>query len=402
MTKRRPEGRFHFFLFGRPPLVKQRVEAELFIMNISELDEVVNSAAVAPSEEEKRYQTMVSTLNALSISVHDQIPADINTISIGGVDTFAREGIHFVKAKAKQGKTSMLSIVESVYISSSGQWGLLQRIGPQPLRVYHIDTEQKPYDTQCFKNRVLRLAGETEESVADRYGIYNMRGIIDNEMKKTLIEVVLKEKNPDVLVIDGVVDLINNFNEVDESKELIAWLMHLADEYKVVLFCVLHTNKNALDHNMRGHLGTMSEQKCDTTTECEKDEKTGLVVVKCANSRHRPYSDWSFTWDDDGNLVDAEEQRCEYTRKQAEALQLSREQKALELRTKRQNTMLSILEGHGGRIQRSELTQLLETAFGVSRKTVSPLITGWISDRIIYEIDNMIQTTSQGVLFEEE
>lgn len=366
-----------------------------------ELDILVKSVAEAPNEEEKARAEWLAAIRSCSISVHDDIAADVCTVRIKGVETFAFQGLHFVKAKAKQGKTSMLSIVESVFISQEGHWGVINRIDMRPLKVCHIDTEQKPYDTQLFKRQVFHLAGTTEEAVGDNYGIYNLRGIIDNEQKKAMIEAVVAADSPDVLVIDGIVDLINNFNEVDESKELIAWLMYLADKYNVVLFCVLHTNKNSMDHNMRGHLGTMSEQKCDTTTECVKDDNTGIVTVTCANSRHRPYPEWSFTWDEDGNLVDADLQRAELTRQKAEAQKASREQKAQELLDERKQKMLHLVNAHGGRISRSSLTELLEKEFKVSRKTVSPLISGWLEDGTIYEIDHMIQTSPQASLFDE-
>lgn len=363
------------------------------------LDAMVNASAEAPSELEKIEAALLKAMRNCSISVYDDIAADVNTICIKGVDTFAYQGIHFVKAKAKQGKTSMLCILESVFISKAGQWGAIRRIDPHPLKVYHIDTEQKAYDTQCLKRQLFQLAGITEEEAADRYNIFNLRGIIDIAQKKMMIEAALKADRPDVLVIDGIVDLINNFNEVDESKELIAWLMYLADQYNIVLICVLHTNKNAMDHNMRGHLGTMSEQKCDTTTECEKDDASSIVTVKCANSRHRPYPDWSFTWDQDGNLVDADVQLAEIALQKAEQQRINREQKSQKTKDDRCQKMLSLVNAHGGSIARSQLTELLMKECNVSRKTISPLITDWINDGTIFENGNMIQTSPQSQLF---
>lgn len=369
---------------------------------LTQIDTIVCQAVDAPTEEELKTQSLIKVLHDMEVSVHDEIPADINTLRIGDVETFAYEGLHFIKAKAKQGKTSALSIIESVFISKTGKWGKMQRIEEAPLKVLHFDTEQKSYDTQRFKVQVLSLAQAAEEETGDNLRVINMRGIIENQMKMELIEAGLEEYKPDVLVLDGIVDLLNNFNDVDESKTLIAWLMSIADTYKVVLICVLHTNKNSMDHNMRGHLGTMSEQKCDTTTECEKDDDTGIVVVKCANSRHRPYPDWSFTWDDCGNLVDAEQQRYENAVKKAEEQKAVREQKAQDIKDARKNKMLSIIKEHNGSISRSELTSKLEAELNLSRKTISPLITTWLSENIIFEINNRIQTTPQSMLFNEE
>lgn len=369
------------------------------INSLEELDAMVTKAAQAPTEEERKTQILLSMLKSMSVSVYDEIPAEVNTLNIGGVQTFAREGLHFIKAKSKQGKSSALKILESVYISQQGRWGKIARITDAPLKVRHIDTEQKPYDTLCFKRQVFHLAQSTEEDAGENYGIINMRNVVDNDVKKLLIETLVREEKPDVLVIDGIVDLINNFNEIDESKELIFWLMHLADEYRVVLFCVLHTNKSAVDHNMRGHLGTMSEQKCDTTTECEKDEKTDIVTVKCANARHRPYPEWSYTWDNEGNLIDAEYQRTERELQRVEEQKAERERKAQELKDQRKERMLSLLKSNNGTMKRSELTEELGKLLNVGAKTISPLISQWIEEGILYQIGKNIQLSSQIQLF---
>lgn len=370
-------------------------------MKASIHDEVLK-AAEAPTEAEVTRQARIEALKTMSVSVHDDIPADVNTLRIKGVETMAYEGLHFVKAKAKGGKSSMLSILEAVYIGQSGRWPGIERLSSAPLKVRHIDTEQKLYDTQSFKCKVLRMAGLSEEEAGDNYGIINMRRLVDNQEKKLLVETLLEEDRPDVLVLDGIVDFIDNFNEIDESKQLIAWLMHIADVYRVVLFCVLHTNKSSMDHNMRGHLGTMSEQKCDTTTECEKEEKSSIVSVKCTCSRHRPYSEWNFTWDGFGNLIDAEEQRAAILRQHAEEQKAEREKQAAEVKESRKQVMLGYLQSKGGYATRAELTEYLSAEFEKSRQTISPLISTWIKEEVIYENGKMVQLTPQSPLFTDD
>ncbi len=370
---------------------------------IEQSDEEAISISDVPTDEQLHERALLDILAGHAISVHDDIPADVNTLSIGGVDTFAREGLHFVKAKAKQGKTSALAIIESVYISSNGgKWGLLQRIGNSPLKVRHIDTEQKPYDTQQFTNKVFNMAGTTEDEAGDNYRVYNFRTETDNDRKKELIYTMLKHDPTDVLVIDGVVDLMDNFNEIDDSKNTISWLMQIATEFKIVLFCVLHTNKNIMDHNMRGHFGTMADQKCDNTLECEKDEKSSIVTVKCTASRHRPFPKWSFTWDNDGNLIDAEKQRTAMLLRQAEETKAKREKDAQKVNESRKDTMLSILNAHNGSMTRAEMTTELKRVLSLSDSSVSPLITAWVNDKVIFQYGKIIQNSSQLDIFNEK
>lgn len=353
-------------------------------LGVEQIDAIIHGAAAQPTEAERQRQQLVAHYQKCYISVNDPISPDVNTLTIGGVATCAREGLHFVKAKAKQGKTSGLCIVESVFVGPFGQWGQLRRISDAPLKVRHIDTEQKPYDSLCFKRQMLRLAGISEHEAADTYRIMNLRSVMDNRVKQALIETMVQEERPDVLVIDGIVDLINDFNDVEQSKALIAWLMHLADEYHLVLFGVLHTNKNEADKNMRGHLGTLAEQKCDTTLECEKDDQHGIVSVKCAVSRHRPFPVWHFTWDTQGNLIDADMMHTEVSSK------TSRKQQQQAEDEQRQQRMLEVLRDHGGKMLRTALSELLQKEFDRSRSTLVTWISTWVQKGVISERHGMV------------
>lgn len=62
-------------------------------------------------------------------------------------------------------------------------------------------------------------------------------------------------------VIDGVADLLEDFNDVGQSSEIINSLMRLSAENDVAIINVLHTNKRKDDSDMKGHLGTLLLQK---------------------------------------------------------------------------------------------------------------------------------------------
>lgn len=368
---------------------------------LDQLNAIVDSAAKQPNAVEQRQRYLAQLIDAMRISVNDNIPADICTLRVGTVDTFAREGLHFIKAKAKQGKSSALCILESAYLGPSGLWGCIQRITPNPLKVIHFDTEQKPFDSQQFKRQVLRLADTTEDALGSCFTVVNMRSIADYQLKQQLVEWMIQNEHPDVVVIDGVVDLMGNFNDLDESKFIINWLMALADKHKCVMFCVLHTNKNVADNNMRGHLGTMCEQKCDTTIECIKDVQSNIVTVKCAIARHRPFPEWAFTWDSYGNLLDANEQRAKQTLRLAEAAKAQRAIKARETQDQRIHIMLQTIYCHGGSIDRKELVMLLMDQLGINRHSASVYISSWIKDNIIYEANHRIRVNPQIELFDD-
>ena len=106
------------------------------------------------------------------------------------------------------------------------------------------------------------------------------------EHRKGVIEHQVATSRPTIIVIDGVADLLNNFNDIAESQELILWLMQLADKYNVAVGCVIHENKGKDDVGMKGHLGTLLLQKAADVFEVTNS--SGLFKLNHETARNMP------------------------------------------------------------------------------------------------------------------
>ena len=94
----------------------------------------------------------------------------------------------------------------------------------------------------------------------------------------------ITEEHPDLVIIDGIADLIADFNNITESQEIIGKLMATSTEFNLSIIFVLHTNKSKEDNNMKGHLGTMAVQKCSDVFEVVKNVATfNVSVSECRN-----------------------------------------------------------------------------------------------------------------------
>jgi hypothetical protein len=157
---------------------------------------------------------------------------------------------------------------------------------------------------------------------------------------------------------------------------------------------VLHTNKADEDHNMRGHLGTMLAQKAATVLECVKERGSSVITVKCSEARHEEMPDWSITFDGEGHIVDADEQR----RLLLEQRKAEQQQKRLEAfekeKQERLEKCLHILNEKGGVVSRKQLTEILVKVFNRKRPTVASYITEWLKDGSIVEVNGMIQVSN--------
>ena len=198
------------------------------------------------------------------ITAADEIEKEPYILLIDGIGKMSKGNISAWKGKAKSKKTFGLTLIVANMV---GRSSLHTKFSPIVSKnIAWVDTEQSPYDAQKVVKRIKMMAGSE-----DRLFFYALRKY-NVETRLGKIETLLKEKGNeiDLLVIDGIRDLIYDFNDARESSELITKLMAWSTEYHLHITTVLHANKS--DGNMRGHLGAELENKSETVFSVTKDE----------------------------------------------------------------------------------------------------------------------------------
>lgn len=359
-------------------------EAAQVAKNPSEIaDSIILEAAAQPTEEEMLRQQFLENLLKFRVSAKDEFPPEVCLLEIDGVPFFAKGDIHAIKAKQKQGKTNAISIMVATILC--GKWGRLTGL-LENAKVLVIDTEQKEADAQLVYNRTLTLAGLPKEDIYDRFQTFALRALDTND-KLNAVKALIAEFKPDIVFIDGVVDLMGNFNEVDDSKQIIEEFMRMSTKevsgIDPAIVCVLHTNKANEDHNMRGHAGTMLAQKSGNVLEVSK--KDGIISVFSTDSRHQEVPTWSFSFDNDGNIIDADELRIA----KAEHDQQVREEQAAKRKEELLGTkvakLLDTIEKAGGIMPRVNLRKSLEKSLHLGTSSVNTLIANSIKNGIIVQ-----------------
>jgi hypothetical protein len=101
-----------------------------------------------------------------------------------------------------------------------------------------------------------------------------------------------------MVVIDGIADLVRCANDEAESIAVIDELYRLAGIYKTCIVCVLHFVPNGL--KLRGHLGSEFQRKAAAILSIERDENPQISVVKALKVRDGSPLDVpliQFSWD---------------------------------------------------------------------------------------------------------
>ena len=142
-------------------------------------------------------------------------------------------------------------------------------------RLCYFDTESSDYD---FFRQINKIKGFCElNNLPDWFNAYQVRedgsGII-----RRMIETYL-EANHDcsVIIIDGLLDLLVNYNDEKESSLLTKWLKKITKIYNVLLVTVLHQSKSNL--STTGHIGSASDRFAQSTLDIVKEKEKNAYVL---------------------------------------------------------------------------------------------------------------------------
>ena len=298
-------------------------------------------------------------------------------IEIGGVPTMPKGNLIAVSAKWKNGKTFFCDILSAIFLGSDqfASCRSLQQSG----RVLFFDTEQAKSDTKRIQETIDKM---TPESRHNDFKVFCLREVsIDPDMNESdsisrfdFIKGVILHEQPDLVIIDGIADLIYNYNDVFESQSVVNRLAILASEHNCGIVVVMHQNKGFNDKNMKGHLGTMLYQKCSDVFNVEK---CGSVFVASHNvSRHRNCQDICFKLDAHAVPMDAVADR-------QLQVEIERQQKEGEL----WEMLVRAVPEDGTPTKRSEAAEHLVEMYPFKRAKAYQLLNDFVKRGWLLEVD---------------
>ncbi len=211
------------------------------------------------------------------IKVTDSIQEPQPIIKQGDKIVVSRGNILTVQGRAKTYKTFLVSGMVAAALDE----GLGMSGTRDVSRVLYVDTEQSDAHTQIVLKRIYRLLDMPLDTEDDSIIMLALRKENATERLSYAIQAI-EELRPDLVVIDGIRDTVNDFNSIDESSKVVGKLMELSALYNCAIVAIIHQNKG--DNNARGHLGTELMNKSETVLQVVRDKSVATVVpVHCRN-----------------------------------------------------------------------------------------------------------------------
>lgn len=274
-------------------------------------DKSTNLPQTATAEE-----LAMQELRPYLLDAREDYPEPYYMLEFNGVPFSTLGGIQAITGQKKNGKTFVLAQLMAAVLEPDSQRvqenlpGLtvpqrtLEYLGHLP-RVLYVDTEMEKLNSAKVLRRVHWLIGHDMNQPHDRFYVLWMRTIeaTDTEpafkKRRRLIRLAIEMLSPDIVFIDGVRDIIGDFNDNAQSSELVQELMALAEKRGICIWNVLHMNPrpgNDDESKMRGHLGTeLGNKVTDTIASVKQKTASGVTfTVKQLDARGKDMEDWKF------------------------------------------------------------------------------------------------------------
>lgn len=176
----------------------------------------------------------------------------------------------------KAGKSTYMSAVVGSALIPDHIFNLKISFPINRNKLCYIDTESSDYDFYRQMNRIKDLT--TLNPLPSNFDAFAVRE--DNpDIIKLYIEQYLEiNKDCSVLVVDGFLDLLLNFNDEVESRKLINWFKKITKIYNILLIGVLHLGKK--DGHTLGHLGSMLDRYCQSVLTIAKDKQKRTFTLE--------------------------------------------------------------------------------------------------------------------------
>jgi SepF-like predicted cell division protein (DUF552 family) len=201
------------------------------------------------------------------------------------------------QGKQKSKKTTELAIEAAAYIRTTAYLDSIYFECADPGVILFFDCEQgQSYAARTMK-LILKLANlESSENL-----IYcDLREMTPKERLGVIEAAIEDTKQIKWVIIDGIVDIMDDFMSAEEGHLVITDLLRLCSRFDIHVTGVLHQNKG-VSKDARAHVGSIAGQKCEIEVMVERDpDDSTMSIVSAKESRGLPFEDFAIKWEKGG------------------------------------------------------------------------------------------------------
>jgi hypothetical protein len=223
---------------------------------------------------EKQTENLASQLQSRKYNPEHKPKQNTIVLTVGGSIAGTLQNFFIATGMPKVGKSTIIAGLIASSMQFNDVFGIKVTFPPDRKGIVYFDTETAEFDFYKQIDRIKSLADI--QTVPDYFAAFNFR---EDEPPAILefIEHYLKEKMPPVVIIDGLLDLIYDFNDSIASKKLVNLIKRWGKKYNCLIIGVIHQGKTT-GGNTLGHLGAMTDRYAQTTIEIIRNKDNTFTI----------------------------------------------------------------------------------------------------------------------------
>ena len=241
--------------------------------------------------------------------IHPRRPESQPRVYIEKQSFITAQNISIMIASPGTGKSSLCeSILSNVLNNDCNHLGFY--VDSEVKRAVFFDCERDASLIDRSNDRMLKRAGVDEHH--NRAIIVGLREVFAVADKKQKIIDVIEFIKPQLILLDGVADLMSNTNSEDETNAVYNWMNQLCIKYEISIITTLHPNKGT--DTARGWIGSEMLRRCEGVASVREniDEIRTIKITKARDSG-KPQA--SFMWcKDTGTMISCDSPKTGVTK----------------------------------------------------------------------------------------
>jgi hypothetical protein len=176
----------------------------------------------------------------------------------------------------KQGKSLYITSAIASAFTPFGLFDMRLKLPEDRSRICYIDTESSEYDFYRVMDRISHQA--SVKGWPDRLDAFLMREDSPSDIINMITAYLEQTPSCSCLVIDGVLDLLVDFNSIEQSFYVVQFLKQITARHKILVMLVLHLSKK--EGNSLGHLGSFIDRKAQSVLKVQKNKNAGTIDLE--------------------------------------------------------------------------------------------------------------------------
>jgi hypothetical protein len=253
-------------------------------------------------KDEKEYKDEMNFLNEIEIELIEvdplkEIDHELNDIFIpnwnnkpepvppvillNGISILTYQNTSSIIALPGYGKSSIFeSILSNIINNDCDSLGFEVNLDVVKKAVF-IDFERRTNDVWDSFNRMCKRSGLKENDRIDNVWMFGFHAISNFEKRKDILEKVINEIKPELILLDGAGDLVKSTNDEIESINLRHWFREISNKYQCSILTTLHPNPGG--EKPRGWIGS----------ELTRESESVLIVRRDSDGIHTITTDFA-------------------------------------------------------------------------------------------------------------